>query len=137
MINQSNNQYFVGNNTSEITNWRYYMPAKYNITNEEIQEFYRLRVQKKMSYTAIGKKFNISAQTVQRRLEDFTKDSKVDLSINYNYDKYYFYDINTPEKAYWLDFINSKSISLYRKYKDAKISILHEVNQKQKALLPF
>lgn len=35
-----------------------------------------------MSYTAIGKKFNISAQTVQRRLEDFTKDSKVDLSIN-------------------------------------------------------
>ncbi len=90
-----------------------------------------------MSYTAIGKKFNISAQTVQRRLEDFTKDSKVDLSINYNYDKYYFYDINTPEKAYWLGFINSKSISLYRKYKDAKISILHEVNQKQKALLPF
>lgn len=53
VINQSNNQYFVGNNTSEITNWRYYMPAKYNIT------------------------------------------------------------------------------------KDAKISILHEVNQKQKALLPF
>lgn len=107
VINQSNNQYFVGNNTSEITNWRYYMPAKYNITNEEIQEFYRLRVQKKMSYTAIGKKFNISAQTVQRRLEDFTKDSKVNLSINYNYDKYYFYDINTLEKAYWLGFITA------------------------------
>lgn len=60
-----------------------------------------------MSYTAIGKKFNISAQTVQRRLEDFTKDSKVNLSINYNYDKYYFYDINTPEKAYWLGFITA------------------------------
>lgn len=83
------------------------MPSKYNITKEEIQEFYRLRVQEKMSYTAIGKLFNISAQTVQRRLEDFTKDSKVDLSINYNYDKYYFYDINTPEKAYWLGFITA------------------------------
>lgn len=51
VINQSNNQYFVCNDTSEIINWRYYMPAKYNITNEEIQEFYRLRVQKNVLYS--------------------------------------------------------------------------------------
>lgn len=82
------------------------MPTKYNITDEQIKEFYRLRTEEKLSFTKIGQLFGVSPQTVQRRLHDLGYQPE-DLIKTYQYDKFYFYDIDTSEKAYWLGFITA------------------------------
>lgn len=80
------------------------MPAKIKITEDQAREFYRLRKEEKESYAAIGKRFGISAQTVQRRIIDLGVDLE-SISIKFSYDRYYFYDIDSSAKAYWLGFI--------------------------------
>lgn len=80
------------------------MPAKIQITKEQIDEMYRLFSEEKMPINKIGKKFGISGQTVSRRLEenfgitDFTNNK-------YIYNEYYFNEIDDHDKAYWLGFI--------------------------------
>ena len=82
------------------------MPAKIKITEDQAREFYRLRKEEKESYAAIGKRFGISAQTVQRRIIDLGVDLE-SIPIKFSYDRYYFYDIDSAAKAYWLGFITA------------------------------
>lgn len=71
---------------------------------------FKLRSVDKMSYEKIGKKFGVSIQTAERRIIEYINNNKIDKSeidIRYKFDKYYFYDIDTSEKAYWLGFITA------------------------------
>src|SRR5574344_512602 len=77
------------------------MPAKIQLTEEQLKEMFRLRVEEKLGYPSIGKLFGVSTQTAQRRIESMCFDSKM-LEAKYHYDEYYFYDIDTATKAYWL-----------------------------------
>lgn len=80
------------------------MPARIQITKEQIDEMYRLFSEEKMPINKIAKQFGISGQTVSRRLEenfgitDFTNNK-------YIYNEYYFNEIDDHDKAYWLGFI--------------------------------
>ena len=82
------------------------MPAKIQLSKEQINEMLRLKTKEKMSYETIGKIFGVSAQTVSRQLKLLDIDP-VALSMKYKYDEYYFHNIDTTEKAYWLGFITA------------------------------
>lgn len=82
------------------------MPAKIKTTKEQELEMLRLRIEEKLSYPEIGKRFGLNQKVVRRRIEALGVDPR-ELSTEYQYDKYYFYDIDTPEKAYWLGFVTA------------------------------
>lgn len=80
------------------------MPAKIQLTEEQIKEMYRLFSKEKNTIAQIAKKFNVSNQTVSRRLEE-TFNIKNFSNNKYIYNEYYFNEIDDHDKAYWLGFI--------------------------------
>lgn len=81
------------------------MPAKIDLTEEQINEMVRLRVEERMNYSQIGRIMGVSQQTAKRRLEDEL--GVQDIPTRYQYDRYFFHNIDTKEKAYWLGFITA------------------------------
>lgn len=83
------------------------MPAKINLTEEQIKEMIRLRIEERMNYSQIAKRIGVSQQTIKRRLEEKLAAEINDIPLCYQYDKYFFYNIDSSEKAYWLGFITA------------------------------
>lgn len=83
------------------------MPAKIQLTQDVINKMIDMRVKQKMSFTKIGQAFNVSAQTVTRRLQNLLGDELANMTLKLSYDKYFFHNIDTPQKAYWLGFITA------------------------------
>ena len=102
------------------------MPKKIIFTEDQIQEMIRLRQDEKWGFKKIGKKFNVSSQTVERRLASLLGTDLGKMSLKYSYDEYFFYDIDTAEKAYWLGFITAdgyvnedrKFVQIHLQWKD-------------------
>ena len=81
------------------------MPAKIELTEEQLKEMVRLRTKERMNYSQIARIMGVSQQTVKRRLTD--KLGVDDVPLKYQYDRYFFHNIDTKEKAYWLGFITA------------------------------
>lgn len=58
-----------------------------------------------MNYSQIARVMGVSQQTVKRRLTDIPGVDNVPLK--YQYDRYFFHNIDTKEKAYWLGFVTA------------------------------
>lgn len=83
------------------------MPTKIKLTQDILDKMVKMRVEQKMSFMKIGQILNLSAQTVTRNLQDLLGNDLEKTSTIQVYDRYFFYDIDTPEKAYWLGFITA------------------------------
>lgn len=83
------------------------MPTKINLTKEQTKEMIRLRVEEKRTYSQIAKTIGVSPQTVTRRLSEILGSDLYNISTRYQYDRFFFYEIDTKEKAYWLGFITA------------------------------
>lgn len=83
------------------------MPAKIEFTQEQLKKMAYLRVEERMNYSQIAREMNTSQQTVKRRLEDILSTEVNNVPLQYEYDRYFFYDIDSKEKAYWLGFITA------------------------------
>lgn len=79
------------------------MPSRISLTKEQMKEMLRLRVEEKMPFKDIGRKFGVSAQIVERRITELGFDP-LKLRREYQYDRFFFYETDSKAKAYWLGF---------------------------------
>ena len=82
------------------------MTKKIAFTDEQKELMYKLRAENGYTYEKMGRLFGVSDKTIIRNIKSLNRECiKADLS--HKFDKYYFYNIDTPDKAYWLGFITA------------------------------
>lgn len=84
------------------------MPRKIIFTNKELDTMYKMHYEECKNATQIAKAFNVTAKVIYRVFEENNwSKMTMDEIRQYKFDQFYFHDIDTPEKAYWLGFITA------------------------------
>jgi len=80
---------------------------KINWSNQQIDMVVDMYLNQGMSTTKIGEKFSVGNGTIRKLIEANGHKTRTlhDQRIIYSRDSYYFQEINTEEKAYWLGFL--------------------------------
>lgn len=81
------------------------MASKIPVSDEMLKQMLAFRQEDKLSYEEIGRRFNISSQTVKRNLLKIATEEELDATHKFN--EHYFYEIDSVDKAYWLGFISA------------------------------
>ena len=84
------------------------MPAKINFSEEEIKQIIEERTIYKRPYYKIAELYHVTEKVIVRIIkEKLGEDNRQKIKINHNFDRFYFYDIDSADKAYWLGFITA------------------------------
>lgn len=111
------------------------MAQRHEFSKEEIQYMYKAHYNDFQNISLIAEHFNVTRKVIERVFEENGWHVFTHLELVYKkVDQYYFYDIDTPEKAYWLGFITADG-GISKKYDDLTIRLNARDDQHLKKFL--
>ena len=89
------------------------------LSNEELKNMHKDVLDNILSYEQIAKKYNISIQSLIRRILN-DKWERTPRKNKYTFNEHYFDEIDTEEKAYWLGFLYADGFILSARHRPDK-----------------